>query len=231
MLPISYFGEKKFRFLYTGLIIAGGALVFLGILNFRRSAEIPGYWERTEGRVSYSERLAPHSYLPTVRFSLPSEREITSTAQKSFRNNFEENEEVKVYYDPVEPTQILVERKGPINYQLYLFFGITLAGIGFRMFIGTLMRGFRIVFIKENGRRIVPDSITWGEAYVRLPIRKRRVFFLKCKWTDPKTEQQLSFVGEPLPSPPEITEDGLIEGSRVYVYFLPRSTDKYVIEW
>ncbi len=231
MLSISYFGEKRIRLFYTFLIILGVLLVFMGLLRYRRSADIPGFWERSYGFVVLSERLTPTSHRPSVRYHLPEDRELRAIPEQTFRRGFEEGEELHVYYHPVEPERIMVERKSLFNYQLFLFFGIVLSGFGFRLFVATLIRNFRITFIKENGRRVRPDSVSVTQALMRMPIRKRRVYFLKCLWTDPKTDEKLTFLGEPLAKAPNPGDDNLIDGHKVYIYYLPKSIDRYYIEW
>ncbi len=231
MLSVSYYGEKAVRTLYTSLIMVGVVLVLLGILRYRGVTKVPAFWEQATGLVSFTERLSARRYRPTVRYSRPTEKEVRTASRNTFTADFEEEEQVIVRYNPLEPREIVVERKSVFTYQLYLFLGIILSGFGFRLFVAGFIRLFRIEFIKENGKKIIPDHTEIGEARLRMPLRKKQVFFLRCRWTDPRTETEFTFLGEPLPAPPPLSPEGRIDEKPVYVYFLPRTPEKYYIEY
>jgi hypothetical protein len=230
MLSVSYYGEKPIRILYTTLIAVGVLFVLLGILRYRGVTKVPTFWQQSIGRVNFTEKLGPRRYRPTVRYTLPTEREIRTASNNAFNASFEEEEQVIVRYNPLDPREIVVERRSFFTYQIYLFLGIILSGFGFRLFVAGFIRRFRIEFIKENGRKIVPDHTEIGETRLRMPLRKKRVFFLRCRWTDPHSENEYTFLGEALSAPPPLPPEGEIEGKRVFVYFLPRTPEKYYIE-
>ncbi|MFP4179456.1 MAG: DUF3592 domain-containing protein [Spirochaetaceae bacterium] len=228
---LSYFGEKKVRYFYTGIIFAGGVLVLLGIIGYHETSGVPGFWAHTAGRVVYTEKTARNAHIPTVEFSLPRGETVTAASRNSFRRSLEEGEQVHVRFNPLQPEEIVVERSTLLSYPVYLFFGIVLSGFGFRLFIVSLMRSYRIAFIKEHGKRVIPDETAVEEATVRILFVNRRAFFLRCRWKNPLKEEEYTFLSEPLHSPPPLRDYESFGDKAVFVYFLPLSPDKYFIEW
>ena len=231
MNPISYYGETRIRLVYTGLLIVGVVLVLLGILRYQNIADVPGFWEQSTGIVEFSERLSADRHRPTVSFTIPGGKKITAASQNTFRRGFEDGETVRVRYDPLEPRSFAAVRSSLFGYQLYLFLGIIFSGVGFRLLVGMLLRNFRIQFIRENGKKVVPDRVTVETSTARIFITKKEIYYLRCLWTDPASGSDYVFPGEPLRDPPPLSGDGKIDESQVLVYFMPSSPDKYYIYW
>jgi hypothetical protein len=225
MRSYHFFGEKRLRLLYTLLLLVGTLLVLASLTVLRRAPQVPGYYAVAEGVVydSGSARMA------RVRFPLQNGEDFEavvpprSVGESRF---YQRGERLTVYYNPVDPEELIVVKRSFASSGTLLFFGIMAGGLGFRLLVGSVMRNLRVRVIRENGRRIRPQQAEIEYGSVRLlPFISRPAAYLQCRWEGAAPYGTLTFVSEAFP--PQLA--ARLDPAQTVVFFLEHSPGVYFI--
>jgi len=222
----NFFKESTIRILYTTLLLLGGVLIAWSIVLISYSKPETPFYRTTTGTVRSVQNISPRVFRIRVEFYLPNNSAVTAEAQYAADRAPLLGEKMLVHYNPFTPAEIDVKKQPRFTYQVIIFFGIMIGGLGFRFFIKSIFRNAKIDFIRENGKKIIPSEIKIEEHQIKIMwIIRIHALIICCGWKNPDDSTQLEFYSEPFPL---VMRDKLnLHSARVF--FIPQDPRRYFI--
>jgi len=218
--------ENTIRIIYSALLVLGGILIAWSIFLIRYTKPETPFYHTATAIVRRSEQIAPQSYRVRVDFTLPNGASISGEGVYNSTSPPLMGTEVLVHYNPYTPTELTVKKLPPVQYQIVIFFGIMIGGLGFRFFIKTIFRNAKIDFIRENGKKVTPSEVQLEEHQVKMAWLLRIPFLIvHCTWKKPGDQDQLEFFSEPFP----MKMHDRINLHSVRVFFIPQDPRRYYV--
>ncbi|MCF7936862.1 MAG: DUF3592 domain-containing protein [Synergistales bacterium] len=219
--------EGVMRLIYTLLLCVGAILIGLSVLMMQSVHAPEAYYHRTHGYVQASKSVGPKHYEVSIEYALPDSTTRVARGMVQSESVVVEGDRLIVHYNPYSPDEISLQTPPPMKPEYFIFFGILIGGLGFRLFIRSFFQHAKERFIRDNGRKIAPFTTEIDRTSVKLLwVIKIRAIRIHCSWKPLNGSEVLNFYSEPYP----LSAGETLNLQNVRVYFLPQAPARYFIE-
>jgi hypothetical protein len=187
--------------LFYFLMFFGGVMLFgFSLKNYLSNGELSQKYERTIGRISSYGDNADGSKFPVVLFiTLDSQKVYYKAIDKKVKKGYEIGDEVELFYDLINPTDVHFRAFSNSMLLLGLFAGAGFLLVGTFFSFGEIRKKMTEARLRAAGKKVTARVA--GTGFINKPFSSGTLFVIDCTWQR-HDGMTFSFRSEPLEADP-----------------------------